>query len=356
MNQKSSTNPTLYKILAEYCDDKPYSTRDLEKYLELEQGGLWSRLQMTDIRSLSKTKKVNLKNLAIILHLGFNIPLTIFGINLNEVFTKYSPNSLKISSLADFLHLSATKQKDKEELILSYPNTLSQYISKAKKEIWVYDYFVSEAGSEKYLREAHKKHYEAIEQQLEKHKKIEYHRLLAFPYETIFETKESPNFFELIKMVIEKCSQLTFHHILECFFNFESRFNLSITFIPYRLYSYAIIDSDFLMLEYLKYKDGGLATPDLLFVNAIREDDNMKDVKDVYVEEISNHEEKKSLVTKYDFVSSIKQVIENNDDQIGILQQKKRKNDTEREKLKKLIGKRKDLAIKNKILNSFKNK
>jgi len=303
--KKKNKKNSYYHILSNYCSKNQIEIQEIKDYFKYSEKGLETFLN----RSIEDVHKVtaqrNLKKFFISLYAGFNIPLEEFGFNSEDILSEnYRKKHQKIwSSLEFFQHLKVGNSTSgpKDNLRTSYSNTLTRYISQAEDEIWVYDYYVSDAKNDLHYREAHEGHYKSIEVQLKKNKAAIYHRLLAFPYG--FAKQDEYDLEQSTISAIKMCSYFTFEHIVNCFLNFDDRFYLSIATIPYRLYSYAILDQKFILTEYLRYKSDLTPIPDLLFVNRVIEGGYLDEVRDIYLNEIKLHETN-NKIEKMAFVST----------------------------------------------------
>lgn len=302
---------TYYQTLSRYCRKEGIPMQKIRDYLGYKGNGLESFLNK-NIGEGSKMQKRNLKLTFTCLYVAFNIPPYLFGFSIEDTLNeKYQKeHKIKWSSVEYFLHLKVgdSLSAPKADLIKNYPNTLKKYISESQSEIWVHDYYVSDAKNDKHYRESHSGHYQAIEKQMASVNTINYHRLLAFPYHPTNNpylplNNRHIDLELIVKTVVKLCSHFTFSHIVNCYKNFEDRFHLSIADIPFRLYSYAIIDHKYILSEYLRYKVDLTPVPDLLFVDRITKGGFMNELRDIYTSEIKK-KESSNKISKGAFIAA----------------------------------------------------
>lgn len=297
------TTPKTYADrLRDYCGENTQLLKDITNHLSFSNSA-YSNFLKKEVGKVTERERRNIILRAAFLYLSHNIPLEVFDVKREEVFTDYSPRS---SSLVKYLDM-AKLERDGKSLIEEYPKALKEYISKAKEKIWIYDYFIPEASKARLFKKAHEEYYGAIERQLLENPKLKYHRLLAFTHEP--NKVEIKNSIDVIRKVIRQCSDIAFKHIVKCFTNFDNRFTLSFAYIPFRLYSYAIIDEEYIISEFLRYTNKSLPKPDILFINKIEGHKDMEELQKKYINTIEDQEHHKKIIRKKTFKQAVRGVL-----------------------------------------------
>ena len=295
--------------LRAYCGDDTQLLKAITSHLHFSNSA-YSNFLKKEVGKETPRERRNIIVRAAFLYLSHNIPLDVFSVKREEVFTEYSP---RLSSLVKFLDMTKL-EKDENALLMEYPEALKEYVAKAKYKIWIYDYFIPEASKSGIFKKAHEAYYASIERQLLEEPKLEYHRLLAFPYEQ--DKEESKRKIDIIRKVVRRCSDIAFKHIVKCFSNFEDRFVLSYAYIPFRLYSYAIIDEDYIISEFMRYTNKSFPKPDILFINKIEGHKDMEQLQKKYIGAIEEQEHHKMIIRRKTFKQSVLQVLKNINDEL----------------------------------------
>lgn len=289
---------SLYEILEKYCKD---NGKEFEKeFLTNLQEKLFQRkddLVRTLKRATKKAESYKSKNAGLgtfyslvrQLHLLYNIPLSVFDVNRDEVGCEIRDSTITtlVLKLPKNRHEPQKETEALEKFSEDYKKALNEPLTKLQSSLKVYDYlekFTNDVGSINKYHDVHKELYASIEGRISEVIKsgssISYYRYLALPKKreqiqlkrNVLDDEKTLD--EIILQVLTACSENLFRHIVSCLSKFPDLCNSDPPGSGFyavanarRTYHYATFDSgEYVMSEYYMYSRQGSLRPAIMFV------------------------------------------------------------------------------------------
>ena len=301
MNKQYPKQFNVWKILEEYLDSQKMNKDDRDKLIK-EIVEYFTYPKTSDLKtSLSNNKQFDsekwetqgiyrdFRTFMRMLYLGFNIPFKGY-LTHEDIFTERSPN---LGHLQKFEHLDTPSDPSDERIekfVDQYDKALKSYICSASKRIWVYEILSKGRKSQpgegiRHYSEAHEKIFARIEDQIRKHEKFDYVRLLVLPHEY---NDDSISNEDKIIAAITECSLAVFKHICRCIKDYPKQANFHAVWRTSYMHHFGILDDHYIVSEYYRYNADGDFVPDLLFVESVfnNEAKEMKKLLNIYEIEI----------------------------------------------------------------------
>ncbi len=233
--------------------------------------------------------------------------------------------SLKTSPIQEFVRLYTPIGANETDFAEKYLNAVIQYIKKAEERLWVYEFLgkgnnvLPEPTLKGYVQ-AHEEIFSVIEKNIASGKLKDYRRVLVLNDPL---AKLPSDFLAAVKDI----SVPVFQHICNCLSLTDSAAQFYVAPLV-RPYHYGIINDEFIVSEYYKYRPNtNNAFPDLLFVEEITTK-HVKSLYQVYYEELAFlTSDQRTRLTKTTLVGNVlraKTITSNKIDQKQVLLRKLR--------------------------------
>lgn len=157
--------------------------------------------------------------------------------------------------------------KDYGYFLSEYFSMLNKAIGQAKKSLFLHDYLgkVKDSEHTPLFEKEMNVYFQEIESHLERNRGLKYKRILALP---AHEYRPDLNFDQILERIISLLFPRAYAHIVRCFLKFPNQFELYISDVPARPYSFGVIDSTTALTEYDRYDRFGVPKSDILFIES----------------------------------------------------------------------------------------